>query len=95
MIHTLPGRRKSRHLDLTKQIGMSLLLDNYWLGNYLSAGNKLFNPNSCQQYQQSFVKPACQKKHPVIVEKNIGLFENGQIIGLHQEKTSKEIAETA
>lgn len=36
--------KKSGHLDLPKQIDKSLLLDNYCMGDYLSAG-KLFNPN--------------------------------------------------
>uniref|UniRef100_A0A8C6NJZ0 Ig-like domain-containing protein n=1 Tax=Nothobranchius furzeri TaxID=105023 RepID=A0A8C6NJZ0_NOTFU len=34
--------KQSRLLDLTKQTGRSLLLDNYGMGDYLSAGNKLF-----------------------------------------------------
>ena len=49
MVNTLPAKKKSRHLDLTKQIGKSLLLDNYCLGDYLSAGNKLFNPKWCNE----------------------------------------------
>lgn len=42
-IYTLNGEKKSRHLDLTKQIGGSHLLDNDCMGDYLSAGNQLFN----------------------------------------------------
>ena len=42
-IHCLD--KKSHHLDLTKQLGKSLLLDNYCMGDYFSPGNKLFNPN--------------------------------------------------
>ena len=49
MVNTLPAKKKSRHLDLTKQIGKSLLLDNYCLGDCLSAGNKLFNPKWCNE----------------------------------------------
>ncbi len=37
------------HLDLTKQIGKSLSLDSYCLDYYVSAGNKLFNPNWCSE----------------------------------------------
>ena len=44
-----PAKKKSHHLDLTKQIGTSLLLDNYCMGDYISAGNKLFNPNWCSE----------------------------------------------
>lgn len=35
----------SHCLALTKLIGRSLLLDNHCWGNYLSAGDKVFNPN--------------------------------------------------
>ena len=41
-IHCLA--QKSFHLDLTKQIGTSLLFDKYYIGDYLSAGKK-FNPS--------------------------------------------------
>ena len=37
------------HLDLTKQIGKSLLLDHFCMGDYLSAGNKIFNSNWCNE----------------------------------------------
>ena len=48
VVHCL-AQKKSRHLALTKQIGKSLLLDNYCMGNYLSAGSKLFNHSWCNE----------------------------------------------
>ncbi len=39
--------KNKTHLDLTKQIGKSLPSDNYSMDDYVSAGNKLFNPNWC------------------------------------------------
>lgn len=58
----LPGQ-----LSLTKQLGKSLLLNNYYMMKCTSCG----------------------------CEKDVSLFENGQIIGMHQaEKTSKTIAKT-
>ncbi len=41
--------QKSHHLDLTKQKGNSLPLDNYCMDDYVSAGNKLFNHNWCSE----------------------------------------------
>ena len=37
--------KKSRHLDFMKQIVKSLALDNYCVDDYVSAVNKLSNPN--------------------------------------------------
>lgn len=37
-LHCMGKKHLSRHLDLTKQIG--LLLDNYCMGDYVSAGNR-------------------------------------------------------
>ncbi|MED6288853.1 hypothetical protein CHARACLAT_030526 [Characodon lateralis] len=43
----------------------------------------------------SFLKTTMSKDTSCGREKNVGLFQKGQIIGMHQaEKTSKEIAET-
>lgn len=39
-------------LDVTQQIGTSLPLDNYCMCDYLSAGNKLFNLNRCNEELQ-------------------------------------------
>ncbi len=47
--YTLPIPPPPHHLDLTKQIGKSLSLDSYCLDYYVSAGNKLFNPNWCSE----------------------------------------------
>lgn len=43
--HKLPFVR----LNVTKQIDVSLLLRNHCRGYYLSAGNKFFNPNWCNE----------------------------------------------
>ncbi len=55
---------------------------------YVSAGNKLFNPDAESSF--SFLKQPCRKTHG----KDVHLFQKGQIIGMHQaKKTFKEIAE--
>lgn len=41
--------KKCHHLDVTKQMGKSRLLDNDCTVNFLSAFNKLFNPNRCDE----------------------------------------------
>ena len=46
---------KSHHMDLTKQIGKSLQLDNYCVGDHLSAGNKLFTPHLMQWVASHFL----------------------------------------
>jgi len=38
-------KKKSHHLDLTKQIDKSFPLDKYCLDDDVSAGKKLFNPH--------------------------------------------------
>lgn len=53
-IYTPPSQKvntflKNCHLDFTKQKGRSPLLDNYCMGDYLLAGNKLFNRNWCNE----------------------------------------------
>ncbi len=48
-VANLSTQQKSHHLDLTKQLGKNLPLDNYCMYNYVSAGNKLFNPNWCSE----------------------------------------------
>ena len=40
-------KKESLHLELSLQIGRSLLFDNFCMVDYVSAGNKLFNPNWC------------------------------------------------
>ena len=42
--------KKSHQLDLTKQWGKSLPLDNHYIDDYVSAGNKLYNPNWCKSF---------------------------------------------
>lgn len=43
----------------------SFLLDNYCMGNYLSAGIKLFNPNWCNKHLLIF-QP--ERQHPVVIK---------------------------
>ena len=49
VMEKMHSKEKSHLLDLTKQIGKSLLLDNYCMDDYVSADNKLFNPNWCSK----------------------------------------------
>lgn len=41
--------KRSRHLDLTNQIGTSQLMDDYCMGDFLSTCSKLFNTNLCTE----------------------------------------------
>lgn len=45
-VHSPSKKRKEK---LTKKIGKNLPLDNYYMDDYVSAGNKLFNPNWCSE----------------------------------------------
>ncbi len=84
--------KKSHHLDLTKQLDKSLPLDNYCMGNYVSAGNKLF---TLTQWIASHFSNNHVGRHIMWSWKDVNLFQKGQIIGMRQaKKTSKETAET-
>ena len=63
------------------------------MDEYLSAGNKLFNSNWCNE-QLIISYTTMSKDTSRCPWKDVSLFERGQIIGMHQvEKTSEEIAE--
>ncbi|MEQ2222275.1 hypothetical protein ILYODFUR_024466 [Ilyodon furcidens] len=64
------------------------------MGDYVSTGNKLFNPNWRNELLL-FSLTIMSKDASHGGRKDVSLFEKGQIIGMHHaEKTSKEIAET-
>ncbi|MED6272004.1 hypothetical protein CHARACLAT_025883, partial [Characodon lateralis] len=70
----------------------SLPLDNYCMGDYVSAGNKLFNPNWCNELL--LISETTMSKDTSCGRGKKVCFRS-QIIGMHQaQKTSKEIAET-
>lgn len=61
---------KSHNLDATKLIVKSLLFDNCYMSNYLSGGNKLFNPADATSSPSFFNmwkdSPHGKEKHLII-----------------------------